>query len=482
MITLNDNTLIHNQCLIGGQWLNADSGQTDDIDNPATGDVLGAVPHAGTVETERAIAAAQQALPEWRAKTAKERSALLRKWHGLMMDNQEDLAQLMTAEQGKPLGESRGEIGFAASFMEWFSEEARRVYGDVIPSPNPANRLVTIKQPVGVCAAITPWNFPAAMIARKAAPALAAGCTIVIKPAPQTPFSALAMADLAERAGIPAGVINVVTGDAKAIGKAITDSPVVRKLTFTGSTAVGKHLMAQSAQTMKRVSMELGGNAPFIVFEDADLDKAVEGLMIAKYRNAGQTCVCANRIFVHDNVIDAFAEKFAKRVAELKVGDGTEDGVQVGPLIDSNAVAKVENQLRDAQKKGAKLVYGGKNLGGNFLEPSVLSHATPDMLCFSEETFGPMAPLFRFNTEEEVIKLANDTEFGLAAYFFTENLGRTWRVSEALEYGMVGINNGHVSTCEAPFGGIKDSGQGREGSKYGIDDYIETKYLCMTVD
>lgn len=482
MLNLNDSSLLHSQCLIGGQWVGADNGQTDDIDNPATGKIIGTVPRAGTAETERAISAAEQALPAWRARPARERAAALRRWHDLMLTHQEDLAQLMTAEQGKPLAEARGEIGFAASFLEWFAEEARRLYGDVIPSPNPANRLLVIKQPVGVCAAITPWNFPSAMIARKAGPALAAGCTIVIKPAQQTPYSALAMADLAERAGIPAGVINVVTGDAPAIGKAITDSPVVRKLTFTGSTPVGKLLMSQSAQTMKKVSMELGGNAPFIVFEDADLDKAVEGLMVAKYRNAGQTCVCANRIFVQDSVHDAFAEKFAARVAALKVGPGHEDDTQVGPLIDQRAVDKVEKQLQDAQAKGGRLVCGGERLEGNFMTPSVIAGATPDMLCFREETFGPMAPLFRFSTEAEAIQLANDTEFGLAAYFYTRDLGRTWRVSEALEYGMVGINNGHVSTCEAPFGGIKDSGLGREGSKYGIDDYVETKYLCMTVD
>ncbi|TGG92982.1 NAD-dependent succinate-semialdehyde dehydrogenase [Natronospirillum operosum] len=481
-MNLNDSSLFHSQCLIGGQWVDADNGQTDNIDNPATGEIIGTVPRAGTAETARAISAAEQALPEWRARPAKERAAALRRWHDLMLTHQEDLARLMTAEQGKPLAEARGEIGFAASFLEWFAEEARRLYGDVIPSPNPANRLLVIKQPVGVCAAITPWNFPSAMIARKAGPALAAGCTIVIKPAQQTPYSALAMADLAERAGIPAGVINVVTGDAPAIGKAITDSPVVRKLTFTGSTPVGKLLMSQSAQTMKKVSMELGGNAPFIVFEDADLDKAVEGLMVAKYRNAGQTCVCANRIFVQDSVHDAFAEKFAARVAALKVGPGHKDDTQVGPLIDQRAVDKVEKQLQDAQARGGRLVCGGERLEGNFMTPSVIARATPDMLCFREETFGPMAPLFRFSTEEEAIRLANDTEFGLAAYFYTRDLGRTWRVSEALEYGMVGINNGHVSTCEAPFGGIKDSGLGREGSKYGIDDYVETKYLCMTVD
>lgn len=481
MLTLNDPDLLHNQCLIGGNWQDADSGATDDVINPATGDILGRVARAGSAETERAIAAAEQALPDWRARTAKDRSAALRRWYDLMLENQEDLARLMTAEQGKPLAESRGEIAFAASFLEWFAEEARRVYGDVIPAPNPDNRLMVVKQPVGVCAAITPWNFPSAMIARKAGPALAAGCTIVIKPAGQTPYSALAMAALAERAGIPAGVVNVVMGDSRAIGQVITASPVVRKLTFTGSTGVGKQLMADCAPTMKRVSMELGGNAPFIVFEDADLDRAADALMVAKYRNGGQTCVCANRVFVQHSVQEAFAEKLAERVGALKVGAGDAEGTDVGPLIDANAVAKVRRQLDDAVAQGGRILIGGESLGGNYLAPAVVSNAHTDMLCFREETFGPMAPLFSFDTEEEAIQLANDTEFGLAAYFFTRDLARTWRVSEALDYGMVGINNGHVSTCEAPFGGVKDSGQGREGSHYGIDDYLDIKYLCMTV-
>jgi len=482
MLTLKDPTLFKTQCLIDGEWVNADSQETDKVENPANGAIIGTVPRAGESETNRAIKAAEVAMKSWKNKTAKERAAALRRWHDLMLENQEDLALIMTTEQGKPLAEARGEIGFAASFLEWFAEEARRVYGDVIPSPNPDNRLVVVKQPVGVCAAITPWNFPSAMIARKAAPALAAGCTIVIKPALQTPYSALAMAELAIRAGIPAGVINVVTGNARAIGKAITESPIVRKLTFTGSTPIGKLLMSQCADTMKKVSLELGGNAPFIVFEDADLDKAVEGLMIAKYRNAGQTCVCANRIFVHESVHDVFAEKFAEKVKQLRIGSGLEQTTQVGPLIDQYAVNKVKEQLEDAQSKGAKLICGGEHLEGNFLTPAVISQATADMLCFKEETFGPLAPIFKFSNEEEVIELANSTEFGLAAYFFTKDLGRTWRVSEALEYGMVGINNGHVSTCEAPFGGIKESGMGREGSKYGIDDYTETKYLCMTIN
>ena len=482
MLTLKDPTLFKTQCLINGEWVDADSQETDNVENPANGAIIGTVPRAGEVETNRAIKAAEVAMKSWKNKTAKERAAALRRWHDLMLENQEDLALIMTTEQGKPLAEAKGEIGFAASFLEWFAEEARRIYGDVIPSPNPDNRLVVVKQPVGVCAAITPWNFPSAMIARKAGPALAAGCSIVIKPALQTPYSALAMAELAIRAGIPAGVINVVTGNARAIGKAITESPIVRKLTFTGSTPIGKLLMSQCADTMKKVSLELGGNAPFIVFDDADLDKAVDALMIAKYRNAGQTCVCANRIFVHDSVHDAFAEKFADKVKQLNVGSGLDQSTHIGPLIDQNAVNKVKEQLEDAQAKGAKLICGGEQLEGNFLTPAVISQATADMLCFKEETFGPLAPLFKFSNEEEVIELANNTEFGLAAYFFTKDLGRTWRVSEALEYGMVGINNGHVSTCEAPFGGIKESGMGREGSKYGIDDYTETKYLCMTIN
>ena len=482
MLPLKDPSLFKTQCLIGGEWVNADSQETDKVENPATGAIIGTVPRAGESETNRAIKSAEIAMKSWKNKTAKERAAALRRWHDLMLENLEDLALIMTTEQGKPLAEARGEIGFAASFLEWFAEEARRIYGDVIPSPNPDNRLIVVKQPVGVCAAITPWNFPSAMIARKAGPALAAGCSIVIKPALQTPYSALAMAELATRAGIPAGVINVVTGNARAIGKAITESPIVRKLTFTGSTPIGKLLMSQCADTMKKVSLELGGNAPFIVFDDADIDKAVDGLMIAKYRNAGQTCVCANRIFVQDGVHDQFAEKFAAKVKQLKVGSGLEQTTQIGPLIDQHAVNKVKEQLEDAQSKGGKLICGGEQLEGNFLNPAVISQATPEMLCFKEETFGPLAPIFKFSNEEEVIELANNTEFGLAAYFFTKDLGRTWRVSEALEYGMVGINNGHVSTCEAPFGGIKESGMGREGSKYGIDDYTETKYLCMTIN
>ncbi|ATJ83028.1 NAD-dependent succinate-semialdehyde dehydrogenase [Halomonas beimenensis] len=481
MLNLQDKDLLRQACLIDGDWVGADDGATDDVINPADGGVIGRVPRLGEAETLRAIDGAERAMVEWRRKTAKERAVLLRRWHDLMLEHQEDLAALMTAEQGKPLAEARGEIGFAASFLEWFAEEGRRTYGEVIPSPMGDRRLMVVKQPVGVCAAITPWNFPAAMIARKAGPALAAGCTIVIKPAGQTPYSALAMGELAQRAGIPAGVVNVVTGDARGIGGAMTASPKVRKLTFTGSTGIGKLLLRQCADTVKKVSMELGGNAPFIVFDDADLDQAVEGAMLAKFRNAGQTCVCANRLFVQDGIHDAFVERLAVRVAELKVGPGHEAGVSVGPLIDAAAADKVEQQLRDALAKGGKLHYGGERLAGNFLSPAVISEATPDMECFSEETFGPLAPVFRFRKEDEVLRLANDTEYGLAAYCYTRDLGRAWRMSEGLDYGMVGINNGHVSTCEAPFGGVKESGLGREGARQGIEDYLETKYVNMAI-
>jgi succinate-semialdehyde dehydrogenase / glutarate-semialdehyde dehydrogenase len=481
MLNLQDKDLLRQHCLIDGDWVGADDGAADDVTNPADGSVIGRVPRLGEAETHRAIESAECAMVEWRRKSAKERGVLLRRWHDLMLEHQEDLAALMTAEQGKPLVEARGEIGFAASFLEWFAEEGRRTYGEMIPSPMGDRRLMVVKQPVGVCAAITPWNFPAAMIARKAGPALAAGCTIVIKPAGQTPYSALAMGELALRAGIPAGVVNVVTGDARAIGAAMTGSPRVRKLTFTGSTNIGKLLLRQCADTVKKVSMELGGNAPFIVFDDADLDQAIDGVMQAKFRNAGQTCVCANRIFVQDGLYDAFVERLAAKVAELKVGPGHEAGVTVGPLIDAAAADKVEQQLRDALAKGGKLHYGGERLTGNFLSPAVIADATPDMECFSEETFGPLAPLFRFHEEEEVLRLANDTEYGLAAYCYTRDLGRAWRMSEELDYGMVGINNGHVSTCEAPFGGVKASGLGREGARQGIEDYLETKYINMAI-
>ncbi|CAD5262459.1 MULTISPECIES: NAD-dependent succinate-semialdehyde dehydrogenase [Halomonadaceae] len=481
MLNLQDKSLLRQQCLIDGQWVGADNNATNDVTNPANASVIGQVPRLGEAETLRAIEAAEHAMVEWRQKTGKERGMLLRRWHELMLEHQEDLAAIMTAEQGKPLAEARGEIGFAASFLEWFAEEGRRTYGEMIPSPMKDRRLMVTKQPVGVCAAITPWNFPAAMIARKAGPALAAGCTIVIKPAGQTPYSALAMGELALRAGIPAGVVNVVTGDPRSIGGAMTSSPKVRKLTFTGSTEIGKQLLRQCADTVKKVSLELGGNAPFIVFDDADLEQAIEGVMQAKFRNAGQTCVCANRIFVQDGIHDAFVERLAAKVAQLKVGPGHEAGVDIGPLIDASAAEKVEGQLRDALAKGAKLHHGGERLYGNFLSPVVIASATPDMECFSEETFGPFAPVFRFRDETEVLRLANDTEYGLAAYCYTRDLGRAWRMSEGLDYGMVGINNGHVSTCEAPFGGVKQSGQGREGARQGIEDYLETKYVNMAI-
>jgi succinate-semialdehyde dehydrogenase/glutarate-semialdehyde dehydrogenase len=480
-LNLKDPLLWRQQAYVDGAWVDADEGDTVQVDNPATRRILATVPRMGRAETRRAIAAAQAALPAWRARTGKERAAILRRWYDLMMQHQEDLALLMTAEQGKPLVESRGEIAYAASFIEWFGEEAKRVYGDTIPGHAPDKRIVVIKQPIGVCAAITPWNFPAAMITRKAGPALAAGCTMVLKPASQTPFTALALCELAERAGVPKGVLSCVTGAASEIGAELSSNPLVRKLSFTGSTEIGKLLLAQCATTVKKTSMELGGNAPFIVFDDADLDAAVRGAIISKYRNAGQTCVCANRLLVQDSVYDAFVDKLARAVAALKVGDGTEPGTQIGPLIDDKAVAKVEEHVRDATSKGARVVIGGRPhaLGGSFFEPTVLAGTTPDMLIFREETFGPVAPVFRFRTEAEAIAMANDTEFGLASYFYGRDIGRIWRVAEALEYGMVGINEGLISTEVAPFGGVKESGLGREGSKYGIDDYLELKYLCM---
>ncbi len=478
---LKDSGLFRQQCYIDGQWLDADSGKTVAVSNPASGEILGTIPNMGTDETRRAIAAANAAFPAWRAKTAKERSSILRKWFELMMQNQEDLARLMTAEQGKPLGESRGEIAYAASFIEWFAEEGKRIYGDTIPQHQADKRIVVLKEPIGVCAAITPWNFPAAMITRKAGPALAAGCTMVVKPATATPYSALAMAELAERAGVPKGVLSVVTGSASAIGGEMTSNPIVRKLTFTGSTEIGKKLMEQCAATVKKTSMELGGNAPFIVFDDADLDAAVEGAIISKFRNNGQTCVCANRILVQDKVYDAFAAKLAEKVKTLKVGNGMDDGVTTGPLIDANAVAKVQEHISDALAKGAKVLTGGKPhaLGGLFFEPTVLSGVDTGMKVTREETFGPVAPLFRFKTEAEAIQMSNDTEFGLASYFYGRDIGRIWRVAEALEYGIVGINTGLISTEVAPFGGVKESGIGREGSKYGIEDFLVIKYLCI---
>jgi len=466
---------------INGQWVEADNKATISVTNPATGQVIGSVPNMGVAETRRAIDFANQALPAWRAKTAKERAKILRKWFDLIMQNQEPLAQLMTAEQGKPLEESRGEIAYGASFIEWFGEEAKRLYGETIPGHATDKRLIVIKQAIGVCAAITPWNFPSAMITRKAGPALAAGCTIVLKPASQTPFSALALCKLAEEAGIPPGVFSCVTGSATAIGGELSSNPIVKKLSFTGSTEIGKLLLAQCATTVKKVSMELGGNAPFIVFDDADIEAAVKGAIISKYRNAGQTCVCANRIMVQDSIYDVFVEKFTKAVAAFKVGNGSEPGTVIGPLIDDKALAKVEEQVNDAVKKGGKIMIGGKRhaLGGSYYEPTVVSGATKDMLAFREETFGPLAPIFKFSNEAEAIAMANDTQFGLAAYFYSQNIGRIWRVAEALEYGMVGINEGIISNETAPFGGVKESGLGREGSQHGIEDYLEMKYLCM---
>jgi succinate-semialdehyde dehydrogenase/glutarate-semialdehyde dehydrogenase len=472
---------LRQQCYLDGQWLSAISNQTLNVTNPATGKLLGTVPRMGAEETRRAIETANAALPAWRAMTAKERAVILRRWFDLMLSNQEDLAIIMTAEQGKPLAESRGEILYAASFIEWFAEEGKRLYGDTIPAHARDKRIVVIKEPIGVCAAITPWNFPSAMITRKAGPALAAGCTMVVKPATATPYSALALAELGERAGIPAGVFSVITGSSSEIGTEMTSNPIVRKLTFTGSTEVGKQLTAQCAGTMKKVSMELGGNAPFIVFDDADLDAAVEGAIASKYRNTGQTCVCTNRLLIQAGVYDQFATKLATAVAAMKVGDGLKGDVQQGPLIDEGSVQKVEEHIADAVAKGATIALGGKRheLGGTFFQPTILCNVTPQMLVAREETFGPVAPLFKFSTEQEAVQMANDTEFGLASYFYTRDIGRVWRVAEALEYGMVGINTGLVSTEVAPFGGVKESGVGREGSKYGIEEFVEVKYLCM---
>ena len=478
---LNDAKLFRQQAYIDGSWVDADSGQTIKVNNPATNEIIGSVPKMGAAETRRAIEAADKALPAWRALTAKERANKLRRWFELMIENQDDLARLMTLEQGKPLAEAKGEIAYAASFLEWFGEEAKRVYGDMIPGHQPDKRLMVIKQPIGVTAAITPWNFPSAMITRKAGPALAAGCTMVLKPASQTPYSALALAELAERAGIPKGVFSVITGSAGEVGGELTGNPIVRKLSFTGSTEIGRQLMAECAQDIKKVSLELGGNAPFIVFDDADLDAAVDGALISKYRNNGQTCVCANRLYVQDGVYDAFVEKLKAAVAKLNIGNGLESGVTTGPLIDSKAVAKVEEHIADAVGKGAKVVAGGKPhaLGGTFFEPTILVDVPKNALVSKDETFGPLAPVFRFKDEADVIAMSNDTEFGLASYFYARDLGRVFRVAEALEYGMVGINTGLISNEVAPFGGIKASGLGREGSKYGIEDYLEVKYLCL---
>ncbi len=483
MVNLKNQALLRGKCLVDGAWIEAASGAVIEVTNPANDSVIAAVPSLSGAEAQKAIAAADKAFTHWSRVAAKDRTAILRKWFDLIVENADDLGALMTAEQGKPLAEAKGEALYAASFVEWFAEEAKRVYGDTIPAPTSDKRIVVMKQPVGVCAAITPWNFPAAMITRKAAPALAAGCVMVVKPAEQTPLTALALGVLAEEAGVPAGVFQVVTGDAREIGAELTGSETIRKLSFTGSTEVGRILMAQSAPTIKKLSLELGGNAPFIVFDDADLDAAVEGAIVSKYRNAGQTCVCSNRIYVQSGVYEAFSEKLAARVKELPVGAGAEPGVLIGPLIDADAVAKVEDHISDALGKGAKILTGGArhSLGGTFFEPTVLTGATQSMKIAREETFGPVAPLFRFESEEEAVAMANDTEFGLAAYFYTENIRRTWRVAEALEYGMVGHNTGLISNEVAPFGGVKQSGLGREGSHYGIDEYLEIKYLCSAI-
>ena len=478
---LKDPKLFRESAYIDGAWVEADSRARNPVDNPANGTIVGHVPHMSTAETKRAIAAAEAALPAWRALAAKERSKILRKWFDLIVANADDLALLLTTEQGKPLAEARGEILYGASFVEWFAEEAKRVYGDVIPSPTNDRRIVVLKQPIGVVAAITPWNFPTAMITRKVAPGLAVGCTFVLKPAGQTPFSALALAELAERAGVPKGVLNIVTGDSRTIGAELCANPVVRKLTFTGSTEVGRVLMRQCADTIKKLSLELGGNAPFIVFEDADLDAAADGALASKYRNAGQTCVCANRIYVQDSVYDKFAAKLAEKIKAFKVGRGTEAGVTMGPLIDANGLAKVEEHVADAVSKGAKVILGGKRheLGGLFYEPTLLTEVTAEMKVSREETFGPVAPLYRFKTDDEAVALANNTEFGLAAYFYSRDVGRVFRVAEAIESGIVGINVGIVANEVAPFGGVKQSGLGREGSKYGIEDFLEIKYLAI---
>jgi succinate-semialdehyde dehydrogenase/glutarate-semialdehyde dehydrogenase len=480
-VSLTDPKLFRQACYIDGSWVEAGAQGSIEVDNPATGETIGTVPKLGRAETRAAIDAAAREFPAWRRKPAKERAAVMRRWFDLMMANQDDLARLMTTEQGKPLTESRGEVAYAASFLEWFGEEAKRVYGDTIPAPQADKRIVVVKEPIGVVACITPWNFPLAMITRKAGPAIAAGCTVVLKPASQTPFSALALAELAERAGVPKGVFNVITGPATEIGAELTSNPTVRKVSFTGSTEIGKLLMAQAATTVKKLSLELGGNAPFIVFDDADLDAAVDGAIASKYRNTGQTCVCANRLLVQDSVYEAFADKLAVAVKKLTPAPGMDAKATQGPLIDDRAVEKVESHIADATSKGAKVLVGGKRhtLGGRFFEPTILTEVTPQMAVAREETFGPVAPLFRFRTEADAIALANDTEFGLAAYFYGRDVGRIWRVAEALEYGIVGINTGLISTEVAPFGGVKESGLGREGSKYGLEEFLEIKYLCL---
>jgi len=480
-LALKDSGLLRSQVFIDGEWVEANSGESFAVTNPATGETVATVPRCGRAETRRAIEAAERAQKDWARRPAKERAVLLRRLFDLMMENQDDLARILTAEQGKPLAEARGEIAYSANFIDWFSEEAKRVYGDTIPAPGTDKRIVVIKQPVGVVACITPWNFPSAMLGRKIGPALAAGCTVVCKPANSTPLSAFALAVLAERAGFPAGVINMVCGRTSEIGDELCENPTVRKLTFTGSTPVGKELMARCAATVKRTSMELGGNAPFIVFDDADLDAAVVGAIASKYRNAGQTCVCANRILVQEGVYDAFAAKLVEAVRQFRLGDGAEEGVNMGPLIDEKAANEVLSFIDDAVDRGATVLAGGSraSLGGSFVEPTVLTGVTREMRVFNEEIFGPVAPLIGFATEEEAIRMANDTPFGLASYFYARDIGRIWRVSEGLEYGIVGINEGIISTEVAPFGGVKESGQGREGSRYGMDDYLEIKYLCM---
>jgi succinate-semialdehyde dehydrogenase / glutarate-semialdehyde dehydrogenase len=480
-VSLKNPDLMQQANLVGGEWITKGAAGTTPVTDPATGVMLGTVPNCGKAETAQAIAAAAQAFPDWRAKLATERAELLRRLHALILEHQDDLARLLTAEQGKPLAEARAEVGMSAAYVLWFAEEARRIYGDVIPSPWKHRKILVTKEPVGVVGAITPWNFPSSMIARKLGAALAAGCTVVIKPASQTPYSGLAWGVLCEKAGIPSGVVNIVTGSAREIGAELTSNPVVKKITFTGSTEIGKLLMGQSASTMKKISMELGGNAPFIVFDDADLDRAVEGAVAAKYRNAGQTCVCTNRFLVQDGIYDAFGKRLAEASNNLKVGNGFEDGVNQGPLIDDRAVDKVEEHIKDAVSKGAKVLAGGSRhqLGGSFFQPTVLSHVTPEMAVAREETFGPLSPLFRFSEESEAIRLANATEYGLACYFYTRDLGRAFRVSEALEYGLVGVNEGIITTEVAPFGGFKESGVGREGSKYGVEDYLNVKYTCI---
>ncbi len=480
-VSLKDPSLFRQAALIGGEWIEADPNNAIEVNNPATGEIIGLVPKLGAAETKAAIEAARIAQKSWAARTAKDRCAILRKWFELMIENKDDLGRILTLEQGKPLAEATGEIVYGASFIDWFAEEGRRIYGDIIPGHQPDKRILVMKQPIGVVAAITPWNFPNAMITRKAGPAFAAGCAMVLKPASQTPYSAIAIAILAERAGLPKGLFSVITGSAAAIGAEMTSNPTVRKLTFTGSTEIGMELYKQSAPTIKKLGLELGGNAPFIVFDDADLDAAVEGALIAKYRNNGQTCVCANRIYVQDGVYDAFAEKLAAAVGKLKTGNGFDEGVILGPLIDKAALAKVEEHIADAVGKGARIVQGGKKhaLGGTFFEATILANVTKDMAVAREETFGPLAPLFRFKDESDVIEQSNDTEFGLASYFYAKDLSRVFRVAEALEYGMVGVNTGLISTAEAPFGGVKLSGLGREGSKYGIEEFVEVKYVCL---